>query len=52
MRRRVNILAVAVVLAIASFVYARYAYATRSTAQLGNDVTVENPFMDRDLAGD
>ena len=58
MRKRFNILAVAVVLAILSFAYARYDYSNKNSATLTNPfgkhetTTVSNPFMNQDLFGD
>ena len=58
MRKRFNIIAVAVVLAILSFAYARYDYSNRNSATLNNpfgkheSTTVSNPFMDKALFGD
>jgi hypothetical protein len=58
MRKRFNILAVAVVLAIISFAYARYDYSNKNSATLSNpfgkheSATVSNPFMDKALFGD
>ena len=58
MRKRFNILAVAIVLAILSFAYARYDYSNKNSATLSNpfgkheSTTVSNPFMDKALFGD
>jgi hypothetical protein len=58
MRKRFNILAVAVVLAILSFAYARYEYANKNSTTLTNpfgkheSTTVSNPFMDKSFFGD
>jgi hypothetical protein len=58
LRSRINILAVAVVLAILSFAYARYDYANKHSATLTNpfgkheSTTVTDPFMDKALFGD
>jgi hypothetical protein len=58
MRKRINVLAVAIVLAILSFAYARYDYSNKNSATLTNpfgkhdSTTVSNPFMDKDLFGD
>jgi hypothetical protein len=58
MRTRINILAVAIVLAILSFAYARYDYANKKSATLTNpfgkheSTTVSNPFMDKSFFGD
>ena len=58
MRKRVNIIAVAIVLAIGSFAYARYRYVDRNSATLthplnaGESTRVTNPLMDKDLFGD
>ncbi len=57
MRKRANIIAVAVVLAIVSFAYGRYRYVDKHSANLTNPFNssegarVSNPFMDRDLFG-
>ena len=51
MRKRINILAVAIVLAIGSFAFARYRYADRNTATIGNE-RITNPFRDKSLFGD
>jgi hypothetical protein len=58
MRKRINILAVAIVLAILSFAYARYDYANKNSATVSNpfgkheSATVTNPFMDKSFFGD
>ncbi len=58
MRKRFNVLAVAIVLAILSFAYARYDYSNKNSTTLTNpfgkheSTTVTNPFMDKDLFGD
>ena len=58
MRKRLNILAIAVVLAVASFVFARYRYVDRNSATIVNpfksseSARVNNPFMDKSLFGD
>jgi hypothetical protein len=58
MRTRFNFIAVAVVLAILSFAYARYDYANKNSATVSNpfgkheSATVSNPFMDKSLFGD
>ena len=58
MRKRINIIAVAVVLAILSFAYARYDYTNNNSTTLTNpfgnheSTTVANPFMDKSLFGD
>jgi hypothetical protein len=58
MRKRFNILAVAVVLAIISFAYARYDYSNKNSATLtnpfnsGEKAKLTNPFMNQDLFGD
>jgi hypothetical protein len=58
MRKRINIIAVAIVLAIFSFAYARYDYSTKNSTTLSNpfgnheSTTVSNPFMDKSLFGD
>ncbi|HVM61383.1 MAG TPA: hypothetical protein VMV72_11010 [Verrucomicrobiae bacterium] len=58
MRKRINFLAVGIVLAIISFAYARYDYCNKNSATLTNpfgrheSTTVANPFMDKDLFGD
>ncbi|HUJ08648.1 MAG TPA: hypothetical protein VL171_01355 [Verrucomicrobiae bacterium] len=58
MRKRFNIIAVAIVLAILSFAYARYRYSERNSATLTNpfnkseSTQVSNPFMSHDLFGD
>jgi hypothetical protein len=58
MRKRFNVLAVAIVLAILSFAYARYDYSNKNSATLSNpfgkheSTTVSNPFMDKALFGD
>jgi hypothetical protein len=58
MRKRFNVIAVAVVLAIGSFAFARYRYADRNTATLTNpfnkseSTQVSNPLMTHDLFGD
>ncbi len=51
MRGRFNLIALAVVLAIASFVYARYRYVDNHSATIG-DVTFTNPLRDKNLFGD
>jgi hypothetical protein len=51
MRKRVNIIAVAIVLAIVSFAYARYRYVDRNTATVANQ-TITNPLADKSLFGD
>ena len=57
MRSRMNIIAVAIVLAILSFAYGRYHYTTRNSTTLSNpfgnheSTTVSNPFMDKSLFG-
>jgi len=58
MRTRINILAVAIVLAILSFAYARYDYSNKHSATLTNpfgkheSTTVTDPFMDKAFFGD
>ena len=58
MRKRFNIIAVAIVLAILSFAYARYDYSNKNSTTLTNpfgsheSTTVSNPFMDQALFGD
>jgi len=58
MRKRVNVIVVAIVLAILSFAYARYDYANKNSATLSNpfgkheSTTVSNPFMDKAFFGD
>ncbi len=58
MRKRINVLAVAIVLAIISFAYARYDYANKNSATVSNpfgkheSATVSNPFMDKSFFGD
>jgi hypothetical protein len=58
MRKRFNIIAVAIVLAILSFAYARYDYSNKNSATLTNpfgkheSTTVTNPFRDNSLFGD
>lgn len=58
MRKRFNVLAVAIVLAILSFAYARYDYSNKNSATLTNpfgkhdSTTVSNPFMDKSFFGD
>ena len=58
MRKRANVIALAVVLAVLSFAYGRYRYVDRHSATLTNpfdqseSTEVANPFMDRDLFGD
>jgi hypothetical protein len=58
MRARINILAVAIALAILSFAYARYDYSNKHSTTLTNPfgkhetTTVTNPFMDKSLFGD
>jgi hypothetical protein len=58
MRKRFNVIAVAIVLAIASFAFARYRYSERNTATLTNPLNksestqVSNPLMSHDLFGD
>jgi hypothetical protein len=58
MRKRINFLAVGIVLAILSFAYARYDYSNKNSATLTNpfgkheSTTVTNPFMEKELFGD
>ena len=58
MRNRINIIAVAIVLAIISFAYARYDYTNRNSATLtnpfnsGEKAKLTNPLMNQDLFGD
>lgn len=58
MRKRINIIAVAIVLAIISFAYARYDYSNKNSATFTNPLgnheskTISNPFMDKALFGD
>ncbi|MGO9528851.1 MAG: hypothetical protein ACLPT4_15035 [Verrucomicrobiia bacterium] len=58
MRKRINVLAVAIVLAIISFAYARYDYANKNSTTVSNpfgqheSATVSNPFMDKSFFGD
>ena len=58
MRSRINIIAVAIVLAILSFCYARYDYSNKNSATLSNpfgnheSTVVSNPFMDKSFFGD
>jgi hypothetical protein len=58
MRKRFNVISIAVVLAIGSFAFARYRYSSRNTATLTNpfnkseSTEVSNPLMNRDLFGD
>lgn len=58
MRKRINIIAVAIVLAILSFAYARYDYSNKHSATLTNpfakheSTTLTDPFMDKSLFGD
>ncbi len=58
MRKRINVLAVAIVLAILSFAYARYDYANKNSTTVSNpfgkheSATVSNPFMDKSFFGD
>jgi len=58
MRKRINIITVAIVLAILSFAYARYDYSNKNSATLSNPfgkhetTTVSNPFMDKAFFGD
>jgi len=58
MRKRFNFLAVAIVLAILSFAYARYDYANKHSATLTNPFnkseskTITDPFMDKSFFGD
>ena len=58
MRKRFNVLAAAVVLAILSFAYARYDYSNKNSATFTNPFNssekqkVTNPFMNQDLFGD
>ncbi len=58
MRKRFNVLAVAIVLAIISFAYARYDYSNKHSATLTNPFnkseskTVTDPFMDKSFFGD
>ena len=58
MRKRFNVLAVAIVLAILSFAYARYDYADKHTATLTNPFnkneskTFTDPFRDKSFLGD
>ena len=51
MRKRVNVIAVAIVLAIASFAFARYRYVDRNTATVGGE-KITNPLADKSLFGD
>jgi hypothetical protein len=58
MRKRFNIVTVAIVLAIGSFAYARYRYVDRNSATLTNpfnkseSTAVTNPLMDKSLFGE
>jgi hypothetical protein len=58
MRKRINVLAVAIVLAILSFAYARYDYTNKNSTTVSNpfgkheSATVSNPFMDKSFFGD
>ena len=58
MRKRINVLAVAIVLAILSFAYARYDYTNKNSTTVSNpfgkheSTTVTNPFMDKSFFGD
>ena len=58
MRSRINIIAVAIILAIVSFVYARYDYVNKNSATLTNpfgsheSTTIASPIMDKSLFGD
>ncbi len=58
MRKRINIIAVFIVLAILSFCYARYDYSNNNSATLSNpfdnrqSTVVTNPFMDKSFFGD
>jgi hypothetical protein len=58
MRKRFNVLAVAVVLAILSFAYARYDYSNKNSATLtnpfnsGEKAKLTNPFMNQDFFGE
>jgi len=57
MRKRINVLAVAVVLAIVSFAYARYRYTDKNSTTMTNpfgrheSTTVSNPLMEKSLFG-
>lgn len=50
MRKRINIIAVAIVLAVLSFVFARYLYIDRNSATIGNE-KITNPLADKSLFG-
>jgi hypothetical protein len=58
MRKRINIVVTAIVLAILSFAYAHYDYSNNNSATLTNpfdnhqSTTVTNPFMDKSFFGD
>ena len=58
MRKRINRLAIAVVLAILSFGYARYRYVSNNSATVSNpfnssqSARLNSPFLDKDLFGD
>jgi hypothetical protein len=58
MRKRFNVLAVAIVLAIISFAYARYDYSDKHSATLTNPFnkseskTITDPFADKSFFGD
>jgi hypothetical protein len=58
MRKRINIILTAFVLAILSFCYARYDYSSNNSATLTNpfgnheSTTFTNPFMDKSFFGD
>ena len=57
MRKRFNIIAVAVVLAIGSFVFARYRYVDKNSATVsspfnGDSITLKNPLRDKSFFGD
>jgi len=55
MRKRFNVLAVAIVLAILSFAYARYDYYSSNTATIAigkSETQLKNPLMSHDLFGD
>ena len=51
MRKRINIIVVAIVLAIVSFAFARYRYVDKNTATIG-DVSLTNPLRDKSLFGE
>jgi hypothetical protein len=57
MRKRFNIVTVAIVLAIGSFAFARYRYVDKNSATVsspfnGDSITLKNPLRDKSLFGD